>query len=361
MSFFPVFLCLLSSMHPLFRVLATMIVFPLMFVLIPMQQTSAADRYLDDSKKTMAVQVQHAIYNDNFTAADSIGRELTNLYPGDPIGPFCRAATLLGRIFDREEAEPRDSLFRLLDMTDSLALQMLDTCNAATSAWICFFRGHVRSYRAMWESKFGSDFRALRLGLNARSEYERGWRFDSSCYDLCLGLGLYHYWKSAKGGWLRKLGILKNEMQRGIDELRLAADSSSISCEASRNSLIWIWLDQERYDSALVLSRRMAQQFPDGKLFLWPLAETYFQTKQCTQAVEVYARLRSRLENDPGNFYNLVECDYQIYRCYEELDNNDGIQMILDRFRTYQDQIPKETRRRQRHKLKLLSRASRLK
>lgn len=338
---------------------ATLRVMPSLFLLISAPSIKAADSYLDNNKKTMAVQVQRAIYNDDFKAADSIGQKLLEVYPSDPLGPFCQAATLLGRMFDQEEAEPRDSLFAWLDMTDSRASQIMDTSNAATSAWMSFFRGHVRSYRALWESKFGSNFRALRLGFGARSEYERGWKFDSSCYDICLGLGLYHYWKSAKGGLLRTLHILKDEMQKGIDELRRAADSSSISSEAAHNSLIWIWLDRKQYDSALVLSRQMAQQFPDGKLFLWPLAETYTRMERFGEAAEVYTKLRLKLEDYTGNYYNLIECDYQLYRCFEKLDDNDRTQMVADRFRTYRDQIPKETNRRQRHKLKLLSRASR--
>lgn len=342
---------------PLIR--ATLRVIPSLFLLMFAPSIKAADSYLDNNKKTMAVQVQHAIYNDDFATADSIGRKLLEVYPSDPLGPFCRAATLLGRMFDQEEPEPCDSLFAWLDMTDSLTSQIMDTSNAATSAWMSFFRGHVRSYRAMWELKFGSNFRALRLGLGARTEYDQGWQIDSSCYDLCLGLGLYHYWKSAKGGLLRTLHILKDEMQKGIDELRRAADSSSISSEAARNSLIWIWLDRKQYDSALVLSLQMAQQFPDGKLFLWPLAETYYRMGRFSDAADVYTKLRLKLEDDIGNHFNLIECDYQLYRCFEELENNDGTQMVSDRFRTYRDQIPKETNHRQRHKLKLLSRASR--
>lgn len=357
MSFFPVFLCLLLRVLRATPVRATHIA--LLLLVLPTDSTTANDSYLDANKKTMAVSVQHAIYNDDFTTADSIGQKLIGLYPGDPMGPFCKAATLLGRMFDREERAPHDSLFAWLEMTDSLAAQIMDTCNVATSAWMSFFRGHVRSYRALWESKFGSSFRALRLGFDARSEYDQGWKFDSSCHDLCLGLGLYHYWKSAKGGWLRRLRIIKNEMQRGIDELRVAAELSSISQEAARNSLIWIWLDRKQYDSALVLSRQMAEQFPEGKLFMWPQAETYFRMERYSEAAKVFAQLRQRLEHDTGNFYNLIECDYQLLRCFEQISDNVGVQAVVDRFRTYRDQIPKETSQRQRKRLKVLNRAAR--
>ncbi len=319
----------------------------------------SAELYLNDDKKELAIGVQHAIYNDDFALADSLGCLLGELFPDDPMGPFSRAASLLGEMFDREEPIESERFFDLLDTADSLASQVIDTASPGTAAWMAFYRGHVRSYRALWESRFGSSIRAIRLGYAARSEYERGLEYDSSCYDLCLGLGLYHYWKSAKGGILRRLRILKNEMDRGIAELRLAADSSAISREAARNSLIWVWLDRQQYDSAIVLCQEMSATFPDGKLFLWPLAEAYFRSKNYQQAAKVYQQLRHKLASDPGNYYNLIECDYQLYRCCDELGLDDEACSVTRRASEYFDEMPKETRRRQRSRMASLDRAAR--
>ncbi len=321
--------------------------------------SSQADEYLDSHKRELAIGVQHAIYNDDFVLADSLGCLLGELFPDDPMGPFSRAASLLGEMFDREEPWESERFFNLLDTADSLTSQIIDTASPGTAAWMAFYRGHVRSYRALWESRFGSSIRAIRLGYAARSEYERGLEYDSSCYDLYFGLGLYHYWKSAKGGILRRLRILKNEMARGIAELRLAADSSAISCEAARSSLIWVWLDRQQYDSAIVLCQEMSATFPDGKLFLWPLAEAYFRSKNYQQAAEVYQQLRYKLVSEPGNYYNLIECDYQLYQCYDELGMDDEVRSVARRASEYSDEMPKDTRRRQRSKIAFLSRAAR--
>ncbi len=326
-----------------------------------MQVLSAgsAELYLNDGKRELAIGVQQAIYNDDFVIADHLGRLLGERYPGDPMGAFSRAAVLLGEMFDREESIESERFFDLLDTADSLASQIIDTASPGTAAWMAFYRGHVRSYRALWESRFGSSIRAIRLGYAARSEYERGLEYDSSCYDLYLGLGLYHYWKSAKGGILRRLRILKNEMERGIAELRLAADSSAISREAARSSLIWVWLDRQQYNSAMAVSEEMADRFPEGKLFLWPLAEAYFRSKSYQQATEVYQRLRHMLTADPGNYYNLVECDYRLYECYDELGLDDEARSVARRASEYSDEMPKDTRRRQRSKMASLGRAAR--
>jgi len=318
--------------------------------------TGAVEPYFDDDKKQQAVGVQHAIYSDDFEMADSLGRLLSERYSDDPLGPFCRAAALLGKMFDREEAIDTERFFAWLDEADSLATAPSDTASPNRAAWMAFYRGHVRSYRALWESRFGSSVRAIRSGYSARSEYERGLEIDSTCYDLYLGLGLYHYWKSAKGGILRRLKILKNEMERGVAELRLAADSSAISREAARNSLIWVRVDRKQYDSAIVVSREMAERFPRGKLFLWPLAEAYYRSEDYEQATHVYHQLRNKLATDPGNFYNLIECDYHLYRCYDELDRDDEARAVARCVTEYLSEIPEETGRRQCSKLAFLMR-----
>ncbi len=347
MSFFPVFFCQLVR-------LLLWLVAGLLF-----SQAVSAQEYLDNLKAELAIGVQHAIYRDDFSLADSMSRQLCERYAGDPIGPFSRAAVLLSVMMDQEEPLECDRFFDLLETADSLASTAAATTSPTTLAWMAFYRGHVKSYRALWEARFGSTVRSIRLAYAARSDYENGLEYDSSCYDLYLGLGLYHFWKSAKGGILRRLRLLKNEMARGIAELQLAADSSAISREAARSSLIWIWLDRKQYDSAITLSTEMAGRFPEGKLFLWPLAEAYFESGKQARSVEIYNHLRNMLVANPGNYYNLIECDYQLYRCYDKLDLDDKARSVAQRVAEYAGEVPKETRRRQRSKLAFLSRAAR--
>ena len=49
--------------------------------------------------------------------------------------------------------------------------------------------------------------------------------------------------------------IFSNDKQKGIQELYLTVDSSRISAATARNALIYIWLDQDEYDSVITISR----------------------------------------------------------------------------------------------------------
>jgi hypothetical protein len=199
---------------------------------------------------------------------------------------------------------------------------------------------------------------ALRLGLAVNDEYEAGLELDSTLYDLYAGLGSYHYWKSAKAGMLRWVGIFKNEKDKGVRELQLAVDSSLIHRDLARSALIWIRIDQKQYDSAAALAAAMSEIHPGGTAFLWPLAQARFKAGRYSEALGVYRRLRERYADEPENYYNLVECDYYVVQCLNWLSETSEARDSATRVYTYYDLIPDKTLRRQSAKLSYLKRVA---
>jgi len=178
-------------------------------------------------------------------------------------------------------------------------------------------------------------------------------------YDLYLGLGLYHYWKSTKAGLLRWIGIFANDKEKGIAQLRVAADSALISSESARNSLIWIWLDADQLDSVTSGGTRMLKRYPAGVTPLWPLAEAYWRKEDYSASLDCYRRLRQRFSDAPGNYYNLIEIDYQILLCLDQLGLKDEAVATALAASGYIKSVPDDIRHRQRHKLAALARAAR--
>ncbi len=263
-------------------------------------------------------------------------------------------------MFDREDNLYPEEFNRLIDSARSKASSLCDTASNGTRAWMCLFLGHVEAYRSLWESRFGSLVTAIKKGRRAKKEYEQGLTYDSSLYDLYFGLGLYHYWKSAKAGILRWIGLIHNDKDKGIAQLYLAADSSLISRESARSALIWIRLDRKEYDSVIAGCRQMRKRYPDGKALLWPLARAYYGKKDYRNALQTFQLLRRRIADDPGNYSNLIECDYHLYRCFEKLSLDAEANKVADRMQQYYDKIPKDVRRRQRAKIALLRRAAKI-
>jgi tetratricopeptide (TPR) repeat protein len=317
-----------------------------------------AETYLDSATAECLVRVQQLIYNDRFVAAESLATVLIETSPDEPAGYLCKAIVLVSRMFAWEENSDAELFHALLDSVES-KVNRGDTLSSATCAWRHLFKGHAKAYRSVWESHFGSFLKAIKLGRQAKAEYEKGLACDSTLYDLYFGLGLYHYWKSAKAGLFRSLGLFVDERELGIRELQLAADSSLFSREAARSAFAWIQLDRKEYDAVISISRQMAEMYPEGTSFLWPMAKAYWQKKDYQNAAKVFTRLRERFAEKPGNYFNLIECDYYLYFCYEKLSRKDDAKCIARAVVKYYRQIPAETRKRQRTKLSFLKRAAR--
>jgi len=331
-----------------------------MLALLPLLPLDApAGPYLDSLKANIFNTGQVLLFNDRFEGVQALYDGYIEVYPDDPAGYLFKAAALMGEMADREENLYPESFRSLIDSVERKVERQIDTCSGRTQAWFCLFRGHAKAYRSLWEARFGSFITAVKLGVDARADYTEGLRADSSLYDLYLGLGSYHYWKSARAGLLGFLRLLKNEKVRGISELRLAADSSLISREGARSALAWVWLDAKEYDSVIAAAGELAASYPEGKSFLWPLASAWFLSERYDQALQVYRTLRQRLAVLPGNCYNLIECDYHICRCLEKLRLKDEARQAALAVGEYYDDIPQDVRRRQRKKMVYLLRRAR--
>jgi hypothetical protein len=65
------------------------------------------------------------------------------------------------------------------------------------------------------------------------------------------------------------------------------------------------------------------------------------------------------LATDPGNYYNLIECDYALCECYRNLSDDALAGKIAANLDAYDDLISKETRKKQKKKIAWLKRRGR--
>lgn len=318
----------------------------------------AEDSYLGRKTEELLLQTQDDLLNDRFARANQRLDAIVQQSPDEPLGYVFKAAVLLGEMTDAE-AKLHTELFTkyidtVLSLTDSIPKDM----PGRQAAWYHLCRGHAFAYKSLWESRFGGMTSAISLGFKAKGAYEDGLERDSALYDLYGGLGMYHYWKSAKAGILRWIGIFKNDKKKGIRELYLTLDSSAISSATARNALLWIWMDKKAYDSVVTIADELLAEYPDGKLFLWPKAEAYFEMEMYDSSLAVYETLRVRLAENPGNYFNLIDCDYRIGRCYEKLKEKEQLRDAAAIIHSYYPVVTDPIRRKQKNKLAYLFRNS---
>jgi len=312
--------------------------------------------YPDSIQVRLLGSVQDDLYCNRYAAADSVARQLIELYPNDPAGYLFRAIGMVTEMFDAEENLYEAEFRVLIDTVEVLAAPGVSEADPRRRAWLYLYLGHARSYRALWESRFGSMVTALKKARDGSGDYKRGLEADSTVHDLYFGLGLYHYWKSAKAGVLRWVGLIRNDRDRGIRQLQLAADSSLISRQAARAALIWILIDRKEYEQAYALAETMQAEYKRGWTFLWPMAQIRFRQKDYRCAADLFATLRRHIAQKPGNYYNLIECDYHLAYALDRLEMIDSSRTAASAAQAYAVKIPKSTRHRQRDHLCYLAR-----
>ncbi len=314
----------------------------------------APDRYLTPERKQFLISVQQKLFDDRFVEADSIIAAYRQLNPVDPTGILFQAGSLVTQMTDREEEISPDLFKALIDSCLDLTEPMLALATPREQAWLHLIRGHAHAYRSIYSSHFGSFAVAIDHGFDAKGEYQEGIKADSTLYDLYFGLGSYHYWKSAKAGFLRWIGIFSNDKAKGIRELKLAADSSLVSREAATNALIWVYFDNDQFDEARALVDSAMLRYPNGKAFLWPLAKALYEQDEYASALTTFQELRRRLALQPGNYYNLIECDYYLTRCHEQLSQKELASATAERFVEYYSELTKAVQDRQKKNLSYL-------
>lgn len=335
MKFFPVFFCFL-------------------FIFAPGEPPRA--EIPDSATGELILSVQSLLFNDKFQKADSLCQMFIASYPNIPIGHILLAGTKLGEMSDLEDPLHSEDFRKLIDTSLALCNSKLNSAAGRKAAFYHLWRGHAHAYRSLFESRFGSFTSAIKHGFKAHDDYQNGLKNDSTLYDLYFGLGNYHFWKSVKAGLLRTIGIINNDIDQGIKELHLAADSGEYFAEAARNSLIWIRLEQKEYDSVISAANEMLKKYPESRTLRWPLAVAFFENRQFDKSAEHFLYLSQHFDYAPGNYFNLIECDYRLYLCFEKLERQDKADEILKKVSEYRNSVPRATQRSQLAKLNFLRR-----
>ncbi len=296
----------------------------------------------------------YLVFTDRYDAALSLCDSIIAVRSDDPAGYFFRAYTLMAAMTEEHDDSHREAFVRSLDSVEYLVTRIVDTCQTDRRAWCYWYLGNVWAYRALWTGRFGSSASAYKLATKARKQYEKSLDCDSTLYDNYAGLGAVHYWKSAKGGLFRTLGLIRDERAKGIAELKLAAASATLSRETAQKTLITVLNDYNQYDTAIAYAKEMLDRYPDGRSFLWGISYAFYHKGDFARAHQYFQRLRKNLEKRPGNYYKLIECDAQIARCLEGLHLNEAARSWAMPAIVYIYSVPEEVRDKQKENIEYL-------
>lgn len=205
---------------------------------------------------TRAGSVLKLIWQSELAAAADSGYRIVYEESLNPLGYF-----LLGMVYYSISTQFRtdrylDSVTWNLDRAIELAKMQVDTDGAPAESY--FLLGSAYGCRALYRSMHGGWWGAFRDGHHSCVNLEEAYRNDSSLTDALMGIGAYHYWKSAKSKSITWLPFVGDKREKGLAELRRAIDAQGIMSPNAYRALLPIYYHEKRYEDALLLSDTLA-------------------------------------------------------------------------------------------------------
>jgi tetratricopeptide (TPR) repeat protein len=218
-------------------------------------------------------------------------------HPQHPAGYLNKAILLMVMSLDFEAPVHMPDYLALLEKTEQLGERM--SGSAATAAEGLYYRGMARSYIAYYHFRDGENWLGgLSHGMKATGLLEDCLEKDPNAYDAMTGIGTYKYWKSRNMSFLTWTPLVDDERHAGINLLRRAEVQASYTAQQATNSLIWIYIEEERWTDAIGAAKRILRRFPENRLFLWGLASAAEGKADWSLAREAYERIVASIDDE---------------------------------------------------------------
>ena len=242
-----------------------------------------------------------------YPEAKNLFLECTRDYPAHPAGYLYYAATLQAEYSDYESGFDRRAFDSLLTKAQLLAESWIERNH--DRVWAYYYAGTALAYRSFSQSEEGDWYGALMDGLSSAQMFERSLEQDSSFHNAQCGLGTYYYWRSKKTESLSWLPFMPNRKNEGIILLIKARDQSTYEPSVALSSLMWIYIEEERYDEALRSGAGILGRYPDNRSVLWGIMTAAERKKDSVALLNTVHQLLESVEKAPvRNVYAEVTC-----------------------------------------------------
>jgi tetratricopeptide (TPR) repeat protein len=214
-----------------------------------------------------------AIYTMDFDAADNAARKVMELSPEHPYGHFGYAAAALTRyIYETDQTD--QSVIPVFEQRIAAATRKAKAwleknprdADVLMVAGACYgIASRMQATRHQWIKAYFS-------GRKAMSYTRASLKHDPQLFDSYLGLGMYDYYTDAYPrviGVLAKI-MLRGNRQRGISELKIAAEKGRYGSVAAKLILVEIYTEHKfgtkNPEEAVRLMAEVRRRYPESAM-----------------------------------------------------------------------------------------------
>ena len=263
------------------------------------------------SRDSLISDVLDFTFNERYAEARTLVDDYIRNFPQDPAGYLLRAALFDYYMLDFSTDRLERQFFLDLNKTERLSQKMLLRAkgNLDTLAWAYFYRGASRAYAAIRRGRKKKIVIALRDGIRALKDLKRALEYKPDLYDAYLALGIYDYAISEIPRYFKWLFFLRKKedrRQKGLEEIRLAAEKGLYMKIPALDVLAWVLAYQGRTREAASIAERLVEMYPESRSFRWTLAFAHRRGGRWKEAEKVYDEILYLVLRDQ------IDCPYCI-------------------------------------------------
>ncbi|MEE8417416.1 MAG: tetratricopeptide repeat protein, partial [candidate division Zixibacteria bacterium] len=110
--------------------------------------------------------------------------------------------------------------------------------------------------------------------------------------------------------------FLPDNRDKGLEELKLAVDSSLFSNKPAALGLAWALIHEKQFFRAIRIGRQLYNETGGSRASLWILGGSYWRMGNLRNAEKYYGELIESLRQaGDQNYYNLIFCRYRLGVC----------------------------------------------
>ncbi len=268
-------------------------------------------------------------YLQDYKRASETFEKIKELAPDNPAGYFFTAALWQLYMVDFNLPSKEDIFYSNMDKAISLSKEIIK--REPDNPYGYFYLGTAYIYRFTYEGWRERYWRAYRNGSRGVKELKRCLKIKPDLYDAYLGLGTYEYFGSRANRYVGGIKLF-GDPEKGIRELRLAAEKGRYFNITAQHSLSWALTQEKRPEQAEPYTLRLLERYPKNRIFRWQLSQIYIEEKRYKKAIEVLRDyLDEIVKNYPWALSNIAHSKTHLAKAYLGLgDYNRALELCRE-------------------------------
>ncbi len=253
-----------------------------------------------NKEKEIILKELNYLWREDYKNAILVEREIFKRLKDHPLPYVLRTIRYFEIMCDFSEPDSENKFMESIEKGIRLCdYKLKKRLNKEEKNEILFLKGTLIAYSAMFEGLKENYLTALSKGWKAYNMIKKFKNYP----DSYLALGIYDYGASVLQKYIGEIFIRGNRKEKGLRELKFAAEKGIFMKPLSMDALIEVLLREKKHDEAIEWAEKFYEEYGELRRTLFTLGSAYRKSGYWEKALKVYRRLLSKI-NDQGSNYN---------------------------------------------------------